>query len=53
MKSDVWPPVLFMVSVISMLLFFTAVYPWEMYFVLVPLICLVLFYVWLDNNDQP
>jgi len=53
MKSPVWPPVLFMLSVVAMFCFFTATQPWEMFLVLIPIACLTLFYFWLDNRDQP
>jgi len=52
MKSSIWPPVLFMISVVSMLCFFTANKPWELFLVFVPIICLTLFYVWLDNHER-
>jgi len=51
MKSFAWPPVLLMVSILSVLTVINATYPWELSFVFVPLVCLVAFYVWLDNHD--
>jgi len=51
MKSKFWPPILCMLSIISVLLVINATYPWELAFVFVPIICLVAFYAWLDNNN--
>jgi len=53
MKSPAWPPVLFMISVVAIFCFATANQPWELFLVFIPIICLILFYAWLDNNDKP
>jgi len=51
MKSNLWPPVLCMLSIISVLLVINATYPWELAFVFVPIICLIAFYKWLDDHN--
>jgi len=51
MKSYAWPPVLLMVSILSVLTVINAEYPWELTFVFVPIICLIAFYKWLDDHN--
>jgi len=50
MKSEYFPFVLLVISALSIYFVLNAVHPWELCLGFIPIVCLVMFYTWLDRE---